>query len=61
VSGPLQIICEATGGYEHHLLAALQQAQVLVTLVNPRQVRDFARAQGLLAKTDSLDAAVLAE
>jgi transposase len=61
VNGPLQIICEATGGYEHHLLAALHEAQVLVTLVNPRQVRDFARAKGLLAKTDSLDAAVLAE
>jgi transposase len=61
VSGPIQIICEATGGYEHHLLAALHQAQVPVTLVNPRQVRDFARAKGLLAKTDSLDAAVLAE
>ena len=61
VSGPLQIICEATGCYEHHLLAALHEAQVPVTLVNPRQVRDFARAKGLLAKTDSLDAAVLAE
>lgn len=61
VPGPIQIICEATGGYEHHLLAALHQAQVLVTLVNPRQVRDFARAKGLLAKTDALDAAVLAE
>jgi len=61
VSGPLQIICEATGGYEHHLLAALHEAQVPFTLVNPRQVRDLARAKGLLAKTDSLDAAVLAE
>jgi transposase len=61
VPGPLQIICEATGGYEHHLLAALHQAGVLVTLVNPRQVRDFARAKGLLAKTDSLDAALLAQ
>jgi transposase len=61
VSDPLQIICEATGNYEHHLLAALHEAQVPVTLVNPRQVRDFARAKGLLAKTDSLDAAVLAE
>lgn len=61
VPGPIQIICEATGGYEHHLLAALHQAQVPVTLVNPRQVRDFARAKGLLAKTDALDAAVLAQ
>jgi transposase len=61
VPGPIQIICEATGGYERPLLAALHQAQVPLTLVNPRQVRDFARAKGLLAKTDSLDAAVLAE
>jgi transposase len=61
VPGPIQIICEATGGYEQLLLAALHQAQVPVTLVNPRQVRDFARAKGLLAKTDALDAAVLAE
>jgi transposase len=61
VGGSIQIICEATGGYEHELLAALHQAHVPLTLVNPRQVRDFARAKGLLAKTDSLDAAVLAE
>jgi transposase len=59
--GPIQIICEATGGYEHQLLAALHAAQIPVTLANPRQVRDFARAKGLLAKTDTLDAAVLAE
>ena len=61
IVGPIQIICEATGGYEHALLAALHAAQVPVTLVNPRPVRDFARAKGLLAKTDVLDAAVLAE
>jgi transposase len=61
LDGPLQLLCEATGGYEHHLLAALHQAQIPVTLLNPRPVRDFARAQGLLAKTDALDAAVLAD
>jgi transposase len=61
VAGPIHLLCEATGGYEHDLLAALHAAQVPVTLVNPRQVRDFARAKGLLAKTDALDAAVLAE
>lgn len=61
IEGPLHLLCEATGGYEHHLLAALHQAQVPVTLLNPRLVRDFARAQGLLAKTDTLDAAVLAD
>lgn len=58
---PVQIICEATGGYERHLIAALHQADVSVTLLNPRQARDFARARGLLAKTDALDAAVLAD
>ncbi|MEK7781212.1 MAG: IS110 family transposase [Verrucomicrobiota bacterium] len=58
---PVHIICEATGGYEHLLLKTLHQAQVNVTLLNPRHVRDFARAKGLLAKTDRLDAAVLAE
>jgi len=61
VAGPIQIICEATGGYEKLLLGALHAAQVPVTLVNPRHVRDFARAKKLLAKTDALDAAVLAE
>ena len=61
VAGPIQIICEATGGYEQRLLGALHAAQVPVTLVNPRHVRDFARAKKLLAKTDALDAAVLAD
>lgn len=60
-AGPVHLICEATGGYEHGLVKALQQAQVPYSLVNPRQVRDFARASGRLAKTDRLDAAVLAE
>lgn len=58
---PVQIMCEATGGYEHHLLAALHRAAIPVTLLNPRRVRDYARARGLLAKTDRLDAAVLAD
>jgi transposase len=58
---PLHVICEATGGYEHLLLQTLHQAQLTVTLLNPRKARDFARAKGLLAKTDRLDAAILAE
>jgi transposase len=58
---PVHVICEATGGYEQNLLAALQQARIPVSLLNPRRARDFARAKGLLAKTDRLDAAVLAE
>jgi transposase len=58
---PVQVICEASRGYEHSLLEALEKAQIPFSLVNPRQVRDFARARGLLAKTDRIDAAVLAE
>jgi transposase len=60
-SHPVQIICEASGGYEHSLLEALQRAQIPFSLVNPRRVRDFARASGLLAKTDRIDAVVLAK
>ncbi len=58
---PVAIVLEATGGYERPPLFAMQDAGLPVTLVNPRQVRDFARGLGQLAKTDRLDAAVLAE
>ncbi len=61
ITGPVQIICEATGGYERLILRMLAQAGVPATLVNPRRARDFARATGLLAKTDRLDAEALAE
>ena len=54
------MLLEATGGLELPLVAALAAAALPVVVVNPRQVRDFARATGTLAKTDSLDAAVLA-
>ncbi len=57
--GPVHVICEATGGYERALVRALHQAQVAVSVINPRQVRDFARACGRLAKTDAIDASVL--
>jgi transposase len=53
------VICEATGGYERPIVALLQAAQIPVSVINPARVRNFARAKGLLAKTDSLDAAVL--
>ena len=58
--GPALVLLEATGGLELLLVAALAAAALPVVVVNPRQVRDFARATGTLAKTDSLDAAVLA-
>ena len=58
--GPALGLLEATGWLELPLVAALAAAALPVVVVNPRQVRDFARATGTLAKTDALDAAVLA-
>jgi len=57
---PARIILEATGHYEMPLAASLQTSRLPVVIVNPRQVRDFARATGVLAKTDSIDARILA-
>lgn len=54
------VVLEATGGYEIPITAALGVASIPVAVVNPRQVRDFARSLGKLAKTDRLDAQVLA-
>ena len=54
------VIVEATGGLETPVASALAAAGIPVAIVNPRQVRDFARATGKLAKTDRLDAEVLA-
>ena len=57
---PTLMVLEATGGYEAALVAALATAGLPVVVANPRQVRDFAKATGQLAKTDALDAQVLA-
>ena len=57
---PALVVLEATGGLEGPLAGALATAGLPVVVVNPRQVRDFAKATGTLAKTDALDAAVLA-
>jgi transposase len=57
---PVSIVLEATGGYEVPVATALATAALPVAVVNPRQVRDFAKALGRLAKTDALDAHVLA-
>jgi transposase len=57
---PTLIVLEATGGYEAALVAALATAGLALVVVNPRQVRDFAKATGQLAKTDAIDAHVLA-
>ena len=58
--GPALVLLEGTGGLELSLVAALAAAALPVVVVNPRQVRDFAKATGVLAKTDALDAAILA-
>lgn len=57
---PTLIVMEATGGFEHPAMRALASAELPVVVVNPRQVRDFAKATGQLAKTDRIDAWVLA-
>ncbi len=54
------IVCEATGGFERPVVVALATAQLPIVVANPRQVRDFARATGQLAKTDAIDAGILA-
>jgi transposase len=59
--GAVQVVLEATGGYERELVRALHAQAIVVSVVNPRQVRDFARAQGRLAKTDAIDARVLVD
>lgn len=58
---PTLIVLEATGGMEIPLTSALATAGLPVVVINPRQVRDFAKASGHLAKTDALDAQVLAQ
>lgn len=57
---PERIVLEATGGFEQVVAAALAGAGLPVVVVNPRQIRDFARALGRLAKTDKVDAEVIA-
>jgi transposase len=58
--GPRLIVLEATGGFEVTVAAALCASGLPLAVVNPRQIRDFARALGLLAKTDALDARAIA-
>jgi transposase len=55
----VQVVCEATGGYERDVVATLHEAGILVSVLNPARVRHFARATGQRAKTDHIDAAVL--
>jgi transposase len=55
------VVLEATGGLQNPVCAALHEAEFQVAVVNPRQVRDFAKSMGILAKTDLIDARVLAQ
>lgn len=57
---PMLIVLEATGSYHRAVVAALAAAALPLVVVNPRQVRDFAKATGQLAKTDALDARTVA-
>ena len=58
---PTLLVCESTGGLEQPLLLACNEAKLPLAVVNPRQVRDFSRAMGQYAKTDAIDATLLAE
>ncbi len=55
----VHVICEASGGYEQALVQALDQAGIALSIIQPNRVRQFARASGVLAKTDRIDAEVL--
>jgi len=57
----VHVVCEATGIYQNAFVDYLHKHKIPVSVVNPRQVRDFARSRGILAKTDRLDALVLAD
>src|SRR5207244_6050577 len=58
---PVQLICEASGGYEQALLESLEKSEVKVTLVQAVRVRQYAREAGILAQSDRIDAQVLAD
>jgi transposase len=58
--GPELIVLESTGGYERLATSSFVEARLPVVIVNPRQVRDFAKSAGILAKTDAIDARVIA-
>ena len=58
--GPELIVLESTGGYERLATSSFVEVRLPVVIVNPRQVRDFAKSAGILAKTDAIDARVIA-
>ena len=58
---PALVVMEATGNFQLELSVALAAAKLPMAVVNPRQVRDFAKALGMLAKTDAIDARAIAQ
>jgi transposase len=58
--GEVKVVMEATGGYEQPVVQALWTAGIAVSIVNPMRVREFAKSQGILAKTDKIDACLIA-
>lgn len=60
LSCPIQALCEATGGYEQPLVCAFHKAGIPISIVDPARVRHFAKSRGQRAKTDSIDARILA-
>src|SRR4029077_12705713 len=61
LKAPVQVICESSGGYERALVQGLARARVKISLVQANRVRQFARAAGILGKTDRIDAELLCE
>ena len=61
LSGRPHLVCEATGGYEKDLVKECFRLEMPISVINARQPRDYARSKGLLAKTDAIDARILAE
>jgi transposase len=61
LSESVRVCCEATGGYERLLVDTCHAADIPISVVNARQVRDFAKSKGILAKTDAIDARVIAD
>ena len=59
--GEVRVVLEATGGYEQPVVRALWDAGIAVSVVNPMRVREFAKSQGILAKTDKIDARLIAQ
>jgi transposase len=61
LDGAVHVVCESTGGYERALAMTMWTQGMAISIVNPRQIHDFARSRGQLAKTDGIDARIISE